>query len=113
MPRVSPIASDGKHFDNTVTPLREVDLLITLALVVLVVGGLVLGILALLVRTNSSLLQVDRSVAPWGEQHMTSFSQHVLDVVTSFGGTAVIVGATIGVVVVGNLRPPRPGLPAL
>ena len=69
------------------TPKTETGLLLTLALVVLVVGGVVLGVLGLLVRSNSSLLRIDRSVAPWGEQHMTSFAQWMLDFVTSFGST--------------------------
>jgi membrane-associated phospholipid phosphatase len=92
-------------------PRTASGVLLTLALGVLVVGGVMLGILALLVRTNSGLLDVDRSVAPWGEHHMTTFSQTVLDFVTSFGGTAVIVGATIGVFVVEMIRKPSRWLP--
>ena len=45
-------------------PSTETGLLLTLGLVVLVVGGVVLGGLALLVRTNSSLLRVDQSSRP-------------------------------------------------
>ena len=78
----SPRARFASRFD----PATATGLLLTLALVVLVVGGIVLGVLGLLVRSNSSLLRIDRSVAPWGEQHMTAFSQWMLDFVTSFGG---------------------------
>ena len=66
-------------------PATATGLLLTLALIVIIVGGAVLGALGLLVRSNSSLLSIDSSVAPWGEQHMTSFSQSMLDFVTSFG----------------------------
>jgi len=92
-------------------PRTETGLLLTLALIVLVAGGVVLGVLGLLVRTNSSLLQVDRSVAPWGEQHMTSLSKSTLDFVTSFGSTGVILGCTIGVFVVEMVRRPSRWLP--
>lgn len=94
-----------------VDPRTETGLLLALALLVLVVGGVVLGVLALLVRSNSSLLSVDRSVAPWGEDHMTPFAQWMLDFVTSFGSTGVIVGFTIAVFVVEMLRRPTRWLP--
>jgi undecaprenyl-diphosphatase len=92
-------------------PSTQTGFLLTLGLIVLVVGGVVLGALGLLVRSNSSLLSVDRSVAPWGEQHMTSFSSSALDFVTSFGGTGVIVGFTIAVFVVEMVRRPSRWLP--
>ena len=92
-------------------PKTETGLLLALALVVLVVGGVILGALGLLVRSNSSLLHIDKSVAPWGEEHMTSFAQSMLDFVTSFGSTGVIVGFTIGVFVVEMIRRPSRWLP--
>jgi membrane-associated phospholipid phosphatase len=92
-------------------PKTETGLLLTLALLVLVAGGVVLGVLGFLVRSSSGLLAIDRSVAPWGEDHMTSLSQSALDFVTSFGGTGVIVGATIGVFVVEMIRRPSRWLP--
>ena len=92
-------------------PRHETGLLLTLGLIVLVVGGVVLGGLAVLVRTNSGLLRVDRSIAPWGEQHMTSLASSTLDFVTSFGSTGVIVGCTIVVFVVEVVRRPSRWLP--
>jgi undecaprenyl-diphosphatase len=92
-------------------PRTETGLLLVLGLAVLVVGGAILGTLGLLVRANSSLLHVDKSVAPWGEDHMTSFSQWMLDFVTSFGSTGVIIGFTIGVFVVEMIRRPSRWLP--
>jgi membrane-associated phospholipid phosphatase len=86
-------------------------LLLTMALLVLVIGGAVLGVLGLLVRSNSSLLRIDRSVAPWGEQHMTAFSHWMLDFVTSFGGTAVIVASTLAVFAYEMVRRPSRWLP--
>jgi undecaprenyl-diphosphatase len=94
-----------------IDPRTETGLLLVLALAVLVVGGVILGTLGLLVRANSSLLSVDRSVAPWGEDHMTSFAQWMLDFVTSFGSTGVIVGFTVGVLVVEMIRRPSRWLP--
>ena len=92
-------------------PRTETGLLLTLGLIVLVGGGVVLGALALLVRSHSGLLRVDRSVAPWGEQHMTSLASSMLDFVTSFGSTGVIVGFTIAVFVIEMVRRPSRWLP--
>jgi undecaprenyl-diphosphatase len=92
-------------------PKTETGLLLSLGLLVLVVGGVVLGILGLLVRSNSSLLHIDRSVAPWGEDHMTSFSHWMLDVVTSLGSTGVLVVCTVAVFVVEMIRRPSRWLP--
>src|SRR4051812_34938528 len=92
-------------------PKTETGLLLLLALAVLVVGGFILGVLAFLVRSNSGLLHFDRSVAPWGEEHMTDFAQWMLDFVTSFGSTGVIVGFTVAVFVVEIIRRPTRWLP--
>jgi undecaprenyl-diphosphatase len=92
-------------------PKTETGLLLTVALVVLVVGGVVLGVLGFLVRANSNLLSVDRSVAPWGEAHTTAFAQWMLDVGTSFGGTEVIVATTLVVFAVEMVRRPSRWLP--
>lgn len=92
-------------------PKTETGLLLVLALVVIVAAGVVLGVLGLLVRSNSDLLRVDRSVAPWGEEHVTDVSRWLLDFVTSFGSTGVIVGFTVGVFVVEMIRRPSRWLP--
>lgn len=92
-------------------PATATGLLLTLALIVLGVGSVVLGALGLLVHWNSSLLRIDRSVAPWGEQHMTGFSQWMLDFVTSFGGTAFIVVSALAVFVFEMVRRPSRWLP--
>ncbi|HEY3670736.1 MAG TPA: phosphatase PAP2 family protein [Acidimicrobiia bacterium] len=96
---------------SSLDPKTETGLLLLLALVVLVAGGVILGVLAFLVRSNSALLHFDRSIAPWGEEHMTSFAQSMLDFVTSFGSTGVIVGFTVGVLVVEMIRRPSRWLP--
>ena len=100
-----------RRLPSRMNPRTETGLLLTLGLIVLVVGGVVLGALGLLVRTNSSLLRIDRSVAPWGEDHMTSFAQSMLDLVTSLGSTWVIVACTVGVFVVETIRRPSRWLP--
>ena len=66
-------------------PAAATGLALTLALAVAIGGGVLLGLLAYLVRTNSGLTGIDRSVARWGYRHASPISTHVLDVVTQLG----------------------------
>ena len=60
----------GRRLDRSVAT----GLLLTLALGVTLVGGLVLGILAVLVRRVAAIQHVDNSVAAWGHDHRGSAS---------------------------------------
>jgi undecaprenyl-diphosphatase len=97
----------GRHFDASTTT----GLLLGLALLVLVVSGLLIGVLALLVRTHSGFLSFDRSLESWGEQHTTDFASWMLNRVTSLGSTGVLVVTTIAVFVVETIRRPSRWLP--
>ncbi len=46
-------------------------LALTVALAIAIVGGLVLGSLAYLMRTNARLVELDASVGQWGADHAT------------------------------------------
>lgn len=61
---------------------------LTAALVVCVGGGIVLGVLAWLVRSESHLVQIDESVAEWGNRHGTGFSTDALETITFIGAPA-------------------------
>jgi undecaprenyl-diphosphatase len=71
---------------------REVasGLLLTLALAVAVVGGLVLGVLALLVRQLAVLQHVDNSVAAWGYDHRSEVSTRGLHAITELGNIRIV-----------------------
>ncbi len=70
-PRIDPHAATG--------------LAMTLALLTTIGGGVGLGALAYLERTNGDLNRVDRSVASWGYQHSSAASKHGLQFVTQLG----------------------------
>jgi undecaprenyl-diphosphatase len=101
----------GVRVPAPLDPRTETGLLLTLSLLVMVIGGTVLGVLGLLVRSDSGLLRIDRSVEPWGEEHMTAFAQWLVDRVTSLGSTWVLVVLTVTVFVVEMLRRPSRWLP--
>jgi membrane-associated phospholipid phosphatase len=81
-----------KHDPQAVTGLA-----LTLALVVCIGGGLLLGVLAYLVRGDSGLVRWDNSVAEWGQRHASGVSTDVLEVITHLGEPTVV--AVLAVVV--------------
>jgi membrane-associated phospholipid phosphatase len=73
-------------------PASAPPLLLCVALAVSVLGWLLVGALAFLVRTQGALLDLDSGVADWGSTHATEFSSRVLEVITLLGDTRVVVG---------------------
>jgi membrane-associated phospholipid phosphatase len=87
-------------------PESATGLALSLAVLVIVVGGVVLGVLALLVRSNSDLVRLDAHVARWGDRHASGFT-HGIIVAISYAGrpTSVVVLAIVfGVVMVLRTR---------
>jgi undecaprenyl-diphosphatase len=70
-------------------------LALSLALLLIVVAGALLGVLALLVRTNGRLNGIDRSVAKWGAQHSSTLSNDALSWITQLGSIYVVIGLCV------------------
>ena len=76
-------------------PATATGLALTLALGVTILGGIVVGVLAYLMRTSGALVSLDRSVGQWGADHATHWSTRGLQLVTDLASTP----ATIAVIV--------------
>lgn len=74
------------RLDPTVTT----GLALTAAVGMMVVGGLVLGALAYLVRGNGTLASIDSSAARWGNDHATHTSTRLLTWVTDLGDWPIV-----------------------
>lgn len=72
-------------------PATATGLALTLALGLVIVGGLLIGALAYLVRSSDTLADLDRSVGQWGVDNATSWSTDALEVVTELGTSVVFV----------------------
>jgi undecaprenyl-diphosphatase len=72
-------------------PQAATGLALTLALLLTLAGGVLLGALAYLERSNPTLNHLDRSVASWGYHHKSALSTHGLNAVTQLGGIVTIV----------------------
>jgi undecaprenyl-diphosphatase len=81
--------------DARLDPETATGLALTVALVCVIAGGVVVGILTYLVRTNAHLLAVDRGVASWGNRHATATSMRVLGDLTQLGSIVIVVGLCV------------------
>jgi membrane-associated phospholipid phosphatase len=64
----------------------------------LIVGGAIVGVLALLVRRTTTLRDLDSSVAAWGHDHATHLSTRLLQLVTDLGDwpAVTLIGVVVG-----------------
>lgn len=85
-------------------PGAATGLALTLALAVAIGGGLVLGVLAYLVRSNAHLIGIDNGVAKWGHRHSSTSELHELNAITQLGGIYAIVGLCLVLAVVETIR---------
>jgi membrane-associated phospholipid phosphatase len=65
-------------------------LALTAAVAMVIGGGLVIGLLAYLIRGNATLASIDSSAARWGNDHATTLSTRLLTWVTDLGNWPVV-----------------------
>ena len=71
--------------------------LLTLAVAVALAAGILLGLLAYLVRALPALQRIDKSVSGWAFAHRTSFSTSGLEKVTTLGTAQVVIVLAVAV----------------
>jgi membrane-associated phospholipid phosphatase len=76
-------------------PEKATGLALTLALLVVLAGGLLLALLAVLVRSSDVLAGIDSSVAEWANRHGSAWSHDALTLVTRLGEVWVVVPVAI------------------
>jgi len=83
-------------------------LALTVALAAVFAGGVVLAVLAVLVRRTDALAGIDSAVARWGHDHATALSTHGLHAVTALGETwmAIVVGLLVALTELWRTRNP-------
>jgi undecaprenyl-diphosphatase len=100
-PHPSPPAS---RWARRLDPEAATGLALTLALVVLVAGGLVLAVLALVLRSDPDAIALDASAAHWGNAHATGFTNDVLNALTKVGQPHSIMALAAGLAIVETVR---------
>ena len=87
-------------------PEAATGLALTLGLLVVGVAGVLIGLLAALVRSNEELHDLDSGVGRWADRYRSPRMTTWLDVITSFGDATVIVPVALIVVVLAYRRAP-------
>jgi membrane-associated phospholipid phosphatase len=81
-------------------------LALSVALVLIILAGLVIGVLAYLIRSNSELAAVDRSVGQWGVDHRYDWSTDGLQLFTWMGEARLIIPLALVIAIVEYIRRP-------
>ena len=95
-----------RKLDRRLDPATATGLALTIAFVFAIGAGLVLAVLAYLVRSTSDLAHVDHSAAQWGHDHAGRVSTRGIDLVTQLGATRTVVVLAIVLAVVETRRAP-------
>jgi membrane-associated phospholipid phosphatase len=87
-------------------PEKATGLALTLALAMVLVGGALLALLAVLVRSTDVLAGLDTSAAEWGNHHATAWSHDSITLITGLGETwtVVVVAVVVAAVEIGRTR---------
>jgi len=79
-------------------------LALTLALAGLIVGGIVIAVLAVALRTSHALVELDRGAARWGSTHSGHFATQALQRITDLGDSPVVPVLAVVLVAVEMVR---------
>jgi undecaprenyl-diphosphatase len=93
-------------------PATVTGLALTLALLVVILGGLLVGLLAYLMRTNAHLVQIDNSLGQWEFDHRSPLSTQGLRAVSDLASTYTAIFTVAVVSVVEYRRLPSRWIPA-
>lgn len=84
-----------RFLQSRLDPSVATGLALSAAVLFVVVAGAIIGVVIYMVRTDSGVVSVDRSVARWAAAHAATGSTHILSTLTQVGSTPIIVGLAI------------------
>jgi membrane-associated phospholipid phosphatase len=92
------VAERESWMRSRMDPELATGLALSIAVLALIVGGAIVGVLALLVRRTTTLRDLDSSVAAWGHDHATHLSTRLLQLVTDLGDwpAVTLIGVVVG-----------------
>ncbi len=77
--------------ERRLDPGAATGLALTIALGAFLVGGLLLGLLAYLMRSSAALVELDASATQWSAEHSGPFAERCLKLITELGSTVVVI----------------------
>jgi membrane-associated phospholipid phosphatase len=92
-------------------PATATGLALTVAVAGLVLTGVIVGVLAWMVRRDTGLVDIDHAIEAWANEHATTFSDDVLRGITHLGDTATTLVVGLAVSAYGLWRWRKPSIP--
>jgi len=92
-------------------PATATGLALTVALTGIVIAGIVVGVLAWMVRRDVGLVDIDHAMELWADRNATTFTDDVLAGITHLGDTITILTVGVAVSAYGLWRWRKPSIP--
>jgi undecaprenyl-diphosphatase len=103
---VEAAAGRRSRWQARLDPEAATGLALTAALAMVLAGGLLIGLLALLIRSKTGLVRLDHGIDQWGADHATDNSTDVIQIITDVGDVYGASAALIACAVVETIRRP-------
>jgi membrane-associated phospholipid phosphatase len=103
-PQLEPGPPRTTRLARRIDPEAATGLALTLALVLLAGGGVVLGVLTFVLRSDPDAISLDASAAGWGSRHATPFTMDVIDTISHVGEPGTIVALAVVFAIVETIR---------
>jgi membrane-associated phospholipid phosphatase len=97
-------AVERSRWAQRLDPQAATGLALTLAFAVIVLGGLVLAMLAYLVRGKTEVVRIDSGVAAWGDRNVSGFATDALTAISQIGEPKVVIALAALVAIVETIR---------
>ena len=92
-------------------PATATGLALTVALIGVVIAGIVVGVLAWMVRRDVGLVDIDHAMELWADRNATTFTDDVLAGITHLGDTITILTVGVAISAYGLWRWRKPSIP--
>jgi membrane-associated phospholipid phosphatase len=119
-PALSATATIGKDLSqdaprrflrSRMDPATATGLALTVALIGFVIAGIVVGVLAWMVRRDVGLVDIDHAIELWADRNATTFTDDVLAGITHLGDTITILTVGVAISAYGLWRWRKPSIP--
>ncbi len=119
-PALSATATAGKDLSHgaprrflrsRMDPATATGLALTVALIGIVIAGIVVGVLAWMVRRDVGLVDIDHGIELWADRYATTFTDDVLAGITHLGDTITIFTVGVAISAYGLWRWRKPSIP--
>jgi membrane-associated phospholipid phosphatase len=101
----------GRFLRSRMHPATTTGLALTVALTGLVIAGIIVGVLAWMVRRDTGLVDIDHALELWADRNATAFTDEVLAGITHLGDTITILTVGVAISAYGLWRWRKPSIP--